>query len=93
MERYLGAARVRQPTRRWAARRPRLATAIYRVSAELQQHDRIDDLPFGTRGGTLIRHVFPQDAEYDIKVGGERPQRRREPQQLEVTHRRRRSRK
>jgi hypothetical protein len=29
---------------------------------------RIEGLPFGTRGGTLIRHVS-QDAECDIKVG------------------------
>src|SRR6185295_10912479 len=40
-----------------------------RVSAELEQHDRLDALPFGTRGGTLVRHVFPQSAEYDVKVG------------------------
>ena len=24
----------------------------------------MDGLPFGTRGGTLIKHQFPQDAEY-----------------------------
>jgi hypothetical protein len=68
MERYLGAARyvsrlaVGSPP-------PSAGTTVYRVSAELQQHERIDELPFGTRGGTLIRHVFPQNAEYDIKVG------------------------
>ena len=76
MERYLTAARVvsrlggRQPA---AGRRPRRSTAC---RPELQQHDRNDDLPFGTRGGTLIRHVFPLDAEYDLKVVGQQRPRR-----------------
>ncbi len=48
---------------------PAAGTTVYRVSSEVQQHEQIDGLPFGTRGGTLIHHVFPQDAEYDIKVG------------------------
>ena len=67
-ERYLGAARV---VSRLAVGSPppSVGTNVYRVSAELQQHERIDALPFGTRGGALIRHVFPQNAEYDIKVG------------------------
>ena len=35
----------------------------------LVQDDRLgDDLPFGSRGGALIRHSFPLDAEYTIKV-------------------------
>jgi hypothetical protein len=67
MERYLGAARV---ISRLAVGSPPPAptAAIFRVAPEVQQHDRLDDLPFGTRGGTLIRHVFPLDAEYDIKI-------------------------
>ena len=28
------------------------------------QFDRVEGLPFGTRGGTLIRHTFPRDGEY-----------------------------
>ncbi len=35
----------------------------------LTQDDRLsDDLPFGSRGGTAVRHYFPADAEYKIKV-------------------------
>ena len=41
---------------------------VYRVSTELTQSDRLDGLPFGTRGGTLVRHVFPVDGEYEIRV-------------------------
>jgi mono/diheme cytochrome c family protein len=85
MERYLTAARVVSRSAIGSAP-PASSAAIYRVPPELQQHDRIDALPFGTRGGTLIRHVFPLNAEYDIKVtvtsgrnsGGD-------PQQLEIT--------
>ena len=67
VERYLAAARVISRTTVGSA--PASAAAsIYRVSPEVQQHDRDDRLPLGTRGGTLVRHVFPVDAEYEIKV-------------------------
>ncbi len=34
-------------------------------------HDRhIDGLPLGTRGGMLVRHTFPLDAEYEFSVTG-----------------------
>jgi hypothetical protein len=79
VERYLAAARV---ISRSAVGSPpaRAAASIYRVSPEVQQHDRDVRLPLGTRGGTLVRHVFPVDAEYEIKVdlgggpGGDRHQ-------------------
>ncbi len=36
-------------------------------------HDRhIDGLPIGTRGGMLVRHNFPLDAEYEFTIGGGR---------------------
>lgn len=43
-------------------------TETFKVSPERSQNDRLDGLPFGTRGGTLIRHQFPQDGEYEIKI-------------------------
>jgi hypothetical protein len=67
VERYLAAARVISRTAVGTAP-PGPAASIYRVSPEVQQHDRVDRLPLGTRGGTLVRHVFPVDAEYEIKV-------------------------
>ncbi len=36
-------------------------------------HDRhVDGLPLGTRGGILITHTFPLDAEYEFTLGGGR---------------------
>jgi hypothetical protein len=67
VERYLAAARV--ISRSAVGSPPASASAsIYRVSPETQQHDRDVRLPLGTRGGTLVRHVFPVDADYEIKV-------------------------
>ncbi|HJT88363.1 MAG TPA: DUF1592 domain-containing protein [Bryobacteraceae bacterium] len=44
------------------------STATYRVPTDLSQSGHIEGLPLGTRGGTLIEHNFPLDAEYAIKV-------------------------
>jgi uncharacterized protein DUF1592/uncharacterized protein DUF1588/uncharacterized protein DUF1585/uncharacterized protein DUF1587/uncharacterized protein DUF1595 len=41
---------------------------IYRVPPDLAQDDQIEGLPLGTRGGLLIHHNFPLDAEYDFSV-------------------------
>jgi hypothetical protein len=35
----------------------------------LSQSENRDGLPFGTRGGILVEHVFPLDAEYDFRIG------------------------
>jgi mono/diheme cytochrome c family protein len=83
MERYLAAAKVVSRAAVGGAP-PVPATAIYRVSPETEQHDRIEDLPFGTRGGTLIRHDFPLDAQYDIKITVSSYRGGGEPQELEV---------
>jgi mono/diheme cytochrome c family protein len=41
----------------------------FKISKALVQDERLgDDLPFGSRGGTLVRYYFPLDAEYTIKV-------------------------
>jgi hypothetical protein len=66
MERYLSAA--------WkmagiAVASPRItpATDTFRVRYDLSQHDHIDGLPVGTRGGMLIKYDFPVDGEYIIR--------------------------
>jgi hypothetical protein len=46
------------------------STATYPVPAGLAQDTHIEGLPLGTRGGLLIKHTFPLDAEYDIATGG-----------------------
>ena len=42
---------------------------VYRVPPDRSQEDHIDGLPLGTRGGILVRHNFPLDAEYQLNVG------------------------
>jgi len=67
MERYLLAA---QKISRVAIGTPALFPDVetVRIPADFPQDDRVDGLPFGTRGGTLIRYSFPVDAEYVIQV-------------------------
>jgi hypothetical protein len=44
------------------------STATYRARPDLSQDQHVDGLPLGTRGGMLVRHNFPLDGEYVIKV-------------------------
>ena len=44
------------------------ATYQYRVSETANQYDRMEGLPFGTRGGLRVRHHFPQDGEYELRI-------------------------
>ncbi len=67
MERYLSAS--------WNISRLALGntsiaptTSVYRVRPDLSQDQHIDGLPLGTRGGILVQHNFPVDAEYIIKL-------------------------
>jgi hypothetical protein len=41
---------------------------IFRMPDEQPQTARVEELPFGTRGGTAVRSYFPLDGEYVIKV-------------------------
>jgi len=45
-----------------------LDRAVYRVPGDLSQDVHLDGLPLGTRGGIIVRHTFPLDAEYDLQV-------------------------
>ena len=67
LERYLAAAKT---VSRLAVGSPPPAVVgeTYRLATDMQQHDRMDGLPFGTRGGALVAHLFPQEAEYDIRI-------------------------
>ena len=46
-----------------------LDRATYRVPGDFSQDAHVDGLPLGTRGGIVVRHTFPLDAEYDLQVG------------------------
>ena len=42
--------------------------AAYISPGDTSQTQRIDGLPFGTRGGMAVRHSFPSDGEYKFSV-------------------------
>jgi mono/diheme cytochrome c family protein len=44
------------------------STATYRVPGDFAQSNHVDGLPLGTRGGTLVEHNFPLDAEYSFRI-------------------------
>ena len=41
----------------------------YRPARGLVQAEHLDGQPLGTRGGLSVVHVFPLDAEYEVRVG------------------------
>ena len=67
MERYLDAARK---ISRLAIGDPAMPVMvnIHALDPEHPQDERVDDLPFGTRGGIAIRSEFPVDGTYIVKV-------------------------
>src|SRR5436190_635724 len=44
------------------------ALTVYRTPEDTSQDYQIEGLPFGTRGGMLVKHVFPSDGEYSVTV-------------------------
>src|SRR5688572_22397211 len=67
LERYLAAA---QKISRLAVGLSGQASGVNVVTlpVDFTQENHIDGLPFGTRGGTLVRHTFPLDGKYEIRV-------------------------
>ncbi len=53
---------------RWEIPRLRRWTSRTRCAEISSQTETLDGLPLGTRGGTVIRHNFPLDGEYQIKL-------------------------
>jgi hypothetical protein len=47
---------------------PMVMSREYRVPDSRSQYEHIDGLPFGTRGGMLVRHNFPQDGTYVFEL-------------------------
>jgi mono/diheme cytochrome c family protein len=41
-------------------------TAEYSINRDFSQNGHVDGLPLGTRGGRVVRHVFPADGEYKL---------------------------
>ena len=84
LERYLAAAR-RVSRLAVGAPPPGVASRTYRIATDQPQHDRAAALPFGTRGGAGITHLFPRDADYEIAVELGRVRGDRAGHLLEVT--------
>ena len=42
--------------------------ATYLAPGDTSQNQHIEGLPFGTRGGMLVRHNFPADGEYKFSI-------------------------
>ncbi len=58
-------------SRRAVGDRTLIPTQItYPAPSGLSQDRHIEGLPLGTRGGMLVQHTFPMDAEYEFNVGG-----------------------
>ena len=66
VEAYVTAA---QKISRLALGQPEEPTlVVYRAREDTTQDYQIEGLPFGTRGGLLVEHLFPSDGEYTITV-------------------------
>jgi len=50
---------------------PTISTDLttYQAPRGMSQGSQRDGMPLGTRGGLLVTHVFPLDAEYEFRVG------------------------
>lgn len=46
-----------------------LDRVTYRAAGNLSQDEHLDGLPLGTRGGLIVRHTFPLNADYDLQIG------------------------
>jgi cytochrome c551/c552 len=81
MERYIEAA---HKISRFVVGDPKMPVLvnIYKLDPEHPQDERVDDLPYGTRGGLAIRSDFPADGNYVVKV--DMAGAPRESQQLDV---------
>ena len=67
VERYLAAAQ-KVATLAMGSPVPAPGSRVVELPVDLTQEEHVDGLPFGTRGGTVVRHSFPRDGLYDIEV-------------------------
>jgi mono/diheme cytochrome c family protein len=82
MERYLDAAEKISRLAVGDTKAPVMVNR-YRLHPEQWQGARVDELPWGTRGGLAVHSHFPADGEYVVKVQLSAPP--SEPHQLEIS--------
>jgi hypothetical protein len=67
LERYVAASRkISRLAIGGPVRSPNGDTIL--IPPDLTQEEHFDELPFGTRGGTAVPYIFPQDAQYEIQL-------------------------
>ncbi|MEE2791609.1 MAG: DUF1592 domain-containing protein [Acidobacteriota bacterium] len=84
LERYMSAARK---VSRLAVGDPAIEADVarYLMSSLQRQDERMsEELPFGSRGGAAIRHHFPLDGEYILRILLRGNRGRTEPQEIDV---------
>ena len=67
LEQYLAAAR-KISREALGSPLPTPAVREFRVAETQPQYEHLDGLPFGTRGGMVVRSNFPRDGEFEIAV-------------------------
>ncbi len=65
LERYVTAAQ-RISTLTVGDPKEKPGTTEYTINREFSQNAYIEGLPLGTRGGAVVRHIFPADGEYKL---------------------------
>ncbi|MEJ7608961.1 MAG: DUF1592 domain-containing protein, partial [Bryobacteraceae bacterium] len=88
LERYLSAARK---ISRLALGSPIRAPGgdTFNIPPDVTQEEHFNELPLGTRGGTVVRYTFPLDAYYEVQLRLARDRNEhieglREPQEIEL---------
>ena len=84
LARYMSAART---ISRLAVGDPSIEADVvrYQMSPLLVQDGRMsEDLPFGSRGGAAVRHHFPRDGDYVLRIELQQNRGRTEPQEIDV---------
>src|SRR5687768_5182632 len=66
VEAYVSAAQKISRLALGYAEQPTLA--VYRTREDTSQNYHVEGMPFGTRGGLLVDHLFPSDGEYQLTV-------------------------
>jgi len=66
LDRYIGAAPKIARIAVGVSTEPEI-TAV-RVRPDITQEYHVPGLPLGTRGGVLVKHVFPQSGDYEVQV-------------------------
>ena len=66
VEAYVSAAQKISRLAMGYAEEPTLV--VYRTREDTSQDYHVEGMPFGTRGGMLVSHVFPSDGEYTLTV-------------------------